>query len=111
MVSSVRNVAAEVLAPTVTPSRIVTMSMNAVCAVLASRSVTSDSRSRLPKNSMPSSGRPPGASSVVSRNPTIGNMIRTRLETGARSGMRMRRSSRVVSSRMIGGWMIGTSAM
>ncbi len=45
-------------APTVMPSRMVTMSVKALLAVLARRVVTPHSRRRLPKNSMPSRGRP-----------------------------------------------------
>ena len=87
------------------------MSSIAFEPVLASRPVTPDSFSRLPKNSMPSSGRPPGASSAVTSSPMIGKTIFSKRDTLRPGFIRISRSSRVVSSFMIGGWMIGTIAM
>ncbi len=106
-----KNVSACVLAPTEKPSKIVTMSIIAVRAVLASRSVTILSFSRLPKNSMPNSTIAPGAISVQIKKAATGKIIFSRLETFRGGFMRIKRSSRVVSNRMIGGWMTGTSAM
>ena len=57
---AVRKVVACVEAPTVKPIRIVTMSMSGPFAVSAKRLVTVLSFSRLPKNNIPSSGRPDG---------------------------------------------------
>ncbi len=87
------------------------MSSMALAAVLASRPVTPDSFSRLPKNSGPSSGRPPGATMHVTSMPPMGKAIRSNRETLRPGFIRISRSSRVVSSFMMGGWMMGTIAM
>ncbi len=87
------------------------MSSRALEAVLDRRPVTPDSFSRLPKNSMPSSGRPPGATRQVTIMPAMGNMIFSSLPTFRPGFMRMRRSAFDVSSFMMGGWMMGTMAM
>ncbi len=107
----VRKWSALVLAPTEKPSRMVTMSIMAVRAVLARRSVTMLSLSRLPKKSIPISTSEPGAIRAQIKKPAMGKMMRSRRETTRGAFMRMRRSSRVVSSFMIGGWMTGTRAM
>ncbi len=49
--------------------------------------------------------------SAASTAVTIGNRITAVCDTGLACGMSMARSRLVVSSRMIGGWMIGTSDM
>ena len=41
----------------------------------------------------------------------IGKMIFSRLDTGRSCSMTMERSFLVVSARMMGGWITGTSAM
>ena len=64
-VSVLRNLSAWVDAPTVRPSRMVTISVMALLAVLARRVVTPLSLSRLPKKSMPSSGMPEGTTKQV----------------------------------------------
>jgi len=89
----------------------VTAFMRAFWAVSDSRSVTSDSRSRLPNISMPTRGVALGRRRTHSRSVTIGKRMRSVLETSRSCLISMRRSSLVVSARMIGGWMIGTSAM
>ena len=76
-----RNVWAWVEAPTEKPSRMVTTSISELRAVLASRSVTMDSLSRLPKKSMPSSVMEPGAMRPQMRKATMGKMIFSFLET------------------------------
>ena len=78
---------------------------------VARRSVTMHSFIRLPKNSMPIRTNAPGASKVQIRKAAIGKMIRSRRETFREGFMRIKRSSRVVSSRMMGGWITGTRAM
>ena len=70
-----RNLSAWVEAPTVRPMRVVTTSISGPLAVSASLLVTPLSFRRLPKNSMPRSGRPEGTMKAVSRKPTTGKMI------------------------------------
>ena len=111
MVSLVRNVVAWVEAPTVMPRRIVTMSVRALDAVFARRVVTPHSRSRLPKKSIPSRGRPEGTTKQVRSMPTMGKMIFSFCETARAGFIFIRRSLRVVRSFMIGGCITGTSAM
>ena len=106
-----RNSLACVEQPTVRPSSITIISLRALPAVLARRVVLPDSLSRLPKKSMPSSGRPEGTMNVVSNNPIIGKSMRSVWLTWRAGFMRMRRSFFVVSRRMSGGWITGTSAM
>ena len=53
----------------------------------------------------------PGAMAAHTTKARIGKMMRIRRLTGREGFMRISRSSRVVSSRMMGGWMTGTSAM
>ena len=72
--SSVRNSDACVEAPTVRPNRIVIVSINGPLAVLAKRRVTPLSFNRLPKNSIPSKGRPEGTRKHVSNKPMIGKI-------------------------------------
>ena len=109
--SGLRNVWAWALAPTEKPSRIVTMSIIALRAEFASRSVTPDSLRMFPKKSMPSRAIDPGAIRAAIRNAAIGKMILSRREITRGSGIRIRRSSLVGSSFMIGGWITGTRAM
>ena len=111
IVSLVRNVEAWVEAPTVMPSRMVTMSVRALEAVLASRVVTPHSRSRLPKKSIPSRGIPEGTTKQVRSRPTIGKMIFSLWATARAGFIFMRRSFLVVSNRMMGGWITGTRAI
>ena len=60
---------------------------------------------------MPNSTMAPGAISVQIKNAATGKIIRSRRETTRGGFMCISRSSRVVSSFMIGGWITGTSAM
>ena len=77
-----------------------------------SRSTTPDSRSRLPSISMPMSGEALGTSRPVSSVTAMGKRTRVSLETGREVySMRISRSWRVVSKRMMGGWMMGTRLM
>ena len=77
MVLNVRNSEACVEQPTVRPSSITTMSFRAAPAVFARRVVLPLSFSRLPKNSIPSRGRPDGTMNVVSKRPMMGKRIRS----------------------------------
>ena len=110
MVFQVRNSLAWVEQPTVRPSSITIASLRAEPAVLAKRVVLVLSFSRFPK-SIPSSGSPDGTRNAVSSNPTMGKMMRSVCDTWRCGFMWMVRSFLVVSSRINGGWMSGTSAM
>ena len=77
----VRNSDACVEQPTVRPSSMTTMSFSAAPAVLARRVVLPDSFSKLPKNSMPSKGRPEGTMNVVSSSPIMGKRMRSVCDT------------------------------
>ena len=78
-----------------------------------SRSTTPHSRRRLPSISMPMSGVPRGAMMDAITVTTMGNRMRVVLDTGACCTMPMTIcfSRAVVSTRMIGGWISGTSDM
>ena len=99
------------VAPTHTPSMMVTMFISAFCAVSDRRSTTPDSRNRLPSMNMPSSGTTEGRIRAMSTSTTIGKMIFSVFETFLSCVILTFRSFSVVSSFMIGGWMIGISAM
>ncbi len=60
---------------------------------------------------MPSSGAAVGSSKATSSSNRIGKRMRSAFDTSRSCTMWILRSSSVVSRRMIGGWMIGTSAM
>jgi len=79
---------------------------------LVRRATTPHSRMKLPSMMVPRSGRPFGAIRPPTSVTTSGNRSRARAETlFLMVGMRTVRSFCVVSARMMGGWMIGTSAM
>ena len=61
--------------------------------------------------SIPTSGAALGSSSTTTTVTKIGNRIFSVLETVRSCVMTTERSFLVVSARMIGGWMIGTSAI
>ena len=102
-VLGVRKVCAVAVAPTDTPSMMVTMFISSFCAVLLRRLATPDSVSRLPSIRQPTRGAAEGTSMATKMVTTIGKMIFSVLETGRSAVMRMQRSSLVVSARMIGG--------
>ena len=110
-VFGLRKVLALAVAPTVTPSRMVMMFISSFCAVLDRRSTTPLSRKRLPSMSMPISGAALGRSRTQIAVTKMGNRIFSVFETGRSCSITTERSFFVVSARMIGGWMIGTSAM
>lgn len=97
-----RNLSACVDAPTVRPIRMVTTSIRGPRAVSASLLVTPLSFSRLPKNSIPSKGRPDGTINAVVRKPTTGKRIFSLVLTTRGLGIRIRRSLFVVSASIIG---------
>jgi len=99
----VRKVCAWVLAPTHSPSKIVTMSIKAVRALFADRSVTPDSFNKLPKNSNPNNTIEPGAMKAVMMKLTMGNNIFSILLTWREGFIRIRRSPEVVKSFIMGG--------
>ena len=107
----VRNTSAWVEAPTVIPMSVVTTSISGPLAVTARRLVTPLSFRRLPKKSMPSSGRPDGTMNAVQRKPMIGKMIFSCWLTTRGLFMRITRSFLVVRSSMMGFWITGTRAM
>ena len=108
---ALRKTSAWVDAPTVSPISVVAMSMMGPRAFSARRRVTVLSLSRLPKKSIPSSGRPLGTMNAVQRKPMIGNMIFSRCDAGRGLGMRMRRSFLEVIRSIIGFCITGTSAI
>ena len=71
----VRNSEAWVEQPTVSPKSITITSLRLLPAVLARRVVLPLSFSRLPKKSIPNSGRPLGTMKVVSSKPMMGKSI------------------------------------
>ncbi len=99
----VKKVVACVEAPTVSPIKIVTMSIIGPLAVSAKRLVTVLSFSKLPKKSIPNNGIPLGTIKVVSIKPTIGNRIFSSLETWRGGFILITLSFFVVSKRITGG--------
>ena len=69
------------------------------------------SLARLPSISAPMSGTALGSNTAQRRRTMSGKQIFSIFFTSRSGGILMRRSSFVVSAFMIGGWMIGTSAM
>ena len=107
-----RNFSHASLEPTESPSMIVTMLQSAFDIVSAMRETdVPTSFARLPSISAPISGTADGSRSAQSRSTMSGKHIFSIFLTGRSCGILMRRSSFVVRAFMIGGWMIGTSAM
>ena len=111
IVFMVRNSLACVEHPTVRPRSITTISLSAEPAVFARRVVFPDSFSKLPKNSMPSNGRPEGTMNVVRSSPMIGKRMRSVCETWRGVFILISRSFFVVINFMMKGCITGTSAM
>ena len=101
----------ELKSPRVLEKRIRQLILRFTPTVLLSRSVTPHSRSRLPNVSIPIRGAAEGRNSRQSNRTVSGNMTFSSLLTGRSCDMTTSRSAWVVSARMIGGWMMGTSAM
>ena len=111
MVLIVRNSSADILEPTATPRKIVTMLISSFWAVLDRRSTTPASRKRFPSISMPINGLAAGTSSAEAMVVRTGKRIFTRRLTGLTSLITTIRSFFVVRARITGGWMIGTRAI
>jgi len=107
----VKNTSPWVLAPTVKPKSIVAVSIIAVRAVWASRSVAPHSFKKFPKKNIPRSGMEAGARKQQSKTPTAGKITRSLLDTSRSSVILISLSSRVVKSLMIGGWITGIRAI
>ncbi len=99
------------VAPTEVERKIVTMFMSAFCTVSDRRSVTPHSRNRLPSIRQPISGAVDGRSRMTKMVTMIGKRIFSVLETGRDCTILILRSASEVMSFMIGGWIIGISAM
>ena len=97
--------------PTEVPRNTVTMFMVSFWAALLRRSQTPHSRMKLPSMSIPMSAETSGTSSMQNIVTISANISFSRRETLRRLFMRILRSASVVSARMMGGWIIGTSAM
>ena len=85
--------------------------ISSFCAALAMRSVLPLSLSRLPNISIPTSEAASGRSSETITVTITGKSIFSSFETGRRVSITTLRSFFVVSARIIGGWMTGTSAI
>ncbi len=99
------------VAPTVVPKKIVTIFINAFCAVSDKRPTTPLSRRRLPNISIPIKGVASGKSKDTIIVTAIGKIIFSCLETGRSCSITTIRIFLVVKSRMMGGWIIGTNAI
>ena len=110
-VSQLRNASALVEAPTEVPKRMTTIYISALEAVSVSCLTTPDSLNRLPSISIPTKGAVEGRIRHTMVVTMIGNRIFSSLDTGLSCSILIFRSSSVVRSFMIGGWMIGTRAM
>ena len=110
-VRGLRKVVPVAVAPTETPGKMVTMLMSSFCTVLLSRSVTPHSRKRLPsiKQAIRGSGRGHQQSHKDGHHDGEDDLLL--LETSRRGFMTILRSSSVVSSFIMGGWITGTRAM
>jgi hypothetical protein len=105
-----RRDSARIVEPTARPRKSVTTLASSFEDAPVSRSTTPDSFIRLPSMSMPMRGIAIGTRIPTTTVTTIGKTTRVRRDSFFRVwGMRMRRSPVVVSQRMIGGWMSGTS--
>ena len=106
-----RNDVPTAIDPTLIPRNIVIPFISPLLAVCDSLSVTIHSLSRLPSISMPKSGKESGKIRPHINVITIGNTIFSRLETGRNCSIFIARSFFVVSNFIIGGWIIGISAI
>ena len=110
-VSAERNLSACSFEPTARPSMMVTILMSSLAAVLDRRSTTPHSLNRLPNISIPTSGVADGSSRAQIISTESGKTIFSIWRTGRSCFISISRSALVVSRRMIGGWIMGTSAM
>ena len=110
-VSTCRKRSPDMVMPTLVPRKMVTALMISFCDAFDSRSATPHSRKKLPNISMPMSAEAGGTRSTHKTVTRSANRSFSRRDTERKERMRISRSLRVVSKRMIGGWMRGTSAM
>ena len=104
-----RNTSACIKLPMVRARNRVERFASSLDADFESCGTTPDSFSRLPNINVATSGADCGTRMPTTRVTTIGKAITAVRPTGRGAySMRIRRSARVVMSRMIGGWMIGT---
>ena len=96
------------VAPTEVPSKITTIYIMAFAAVSVNCFTTPDSLKRFPSISIPTRGAVVGKIKQTTMVTTMGNRIFSSLETGLNCSILHIRSSLVVKTRIIGGWMIGT---
>ena len=102
-ITTVKNVSALAVAPTVMPKNIVIIFISAFCAVSESLSVTPHSRKRLPSISIPRSGTTEGNNNAQKIRTDTGKIILTVFETPLSCFISTLRSFSVVRSFMIGG--------
>ena len=101
----------DIVAPTDTPRKIVTIFMSSFWAALVNLFTTPDSLKRLPIMNMAISGAIGGTMRQIISVAARGKRILSDRETGRSWCMIMVRSFLVVSSFIIGGWMMGTIDM
>ena len=111
MVSRFRKFCATMVAPTLVARKMVTMFISAFWAVSERRSVTPHSRKRFPSMRQPIRGAVEGRSKITKVATTMGKMIFSVLETSRLCTILTLRIFSVVIAFMIGGWIIGISAM
>ena len=102
-VSRVRKCSADIVMPVPVARKIVMMLHSEFCAVSERRSVTPDSRKRLPSMSMPKSAAIDGSSKLMKMVATSGKMTFSNFVTSRSCSMTTSRSFFVVKSFMMGG--------
>ena len=110
-VSTRRNLSPVIVMPTDVPRNIVTTFISSFCAALLKRSQTPHSRRKLPSISIATSAETSGTSNMQNIVTTSANISFSKRETFLRLFILILRSFSVVSQRIIGGWIIGTSAI
>ena len=110
-VSTRMNLSPVIVMPTDVPRNTVTILIVSFCAALLSLSQTPHSRMKLPSISIPISAETSGTRSMQKMVTTNAKINFSSLPTLRRLFMRILRSFWVVSRRIIGGCIIGTSAM
>ena len=111
MVSQFRKFWATMVAPTEVARKMVTMFIRAFWAVSERRSVTPHSRNRFPNIRQPIRGAVEGRSRITKVATTMGKMIFSVLETSRLCTILTLRILSVVMAFMIGGWIMGISAI
>ena len=103
-----RKLSALMVMPVPVARKMVTMLHREFWAVSERRSVTPDSRNRLPSISMPRRAAMGGSSRLMRMVATMGNITRSNFVTGRSCSICTSRSFWEVKSFMIGGWISGT---